>query len=74
MKKIFYFSKIYFLLPDKVRESDRQGKMVEYEKTGQWPGQEKNKRQIKTVPWSKKVDVKVTIRVSTFFYKFLPFL
>jgi len=43
---------------DKTRETDRQNKMVEYVKTGVWPGKQDKKRRIKTIPWSKKLEEK----------------
>jgi len=43
---------------DKGRETERQVKMVEYEKTGVWPGNQDKKRRIKTVPWSRKLEEK----------------
>merc|ERR1719312_365451 len=43
---------------DKHRETGRQEKIVEYEQTGKWPGADKKPRKVKTVPWSKNIEVK----------------
>ena len=42
-----------------MRETNRQGKIVEYQTTGKWPGWEKKKGKPQTVAWSNKLEVKV---------------
>jgi len=43
---------------DKHRETGRQEKIVQYEQTGKWPGADKKPKKIKTVPWSKNLEIK----------------
>ena len=45
---------------DVVKEQKRQDKIVEFQKTGKWPGMKE--KPVKSEPWSKKKEERVIIK------------